>query len=426
MGDTASYVAPARALAEEGHYVRAPGSDDPEYYRTPGYPVFLAGVYRLVGDSDLVVLIAQAVLSTLTVLIVYVIGARLWSFDSAVVAAALVAVEPLQFAYSGIVATETLDALVLATGALVLIRLVSARRHQVGWAALAGLAFAAATFVRPATYYLPCLLAVPLMLWSRRVLGTRRGLAVIASFLLAYGAPIAVWQLRNVAVVDTWRFNAVEGKNLYLFRGGDVVSHEDGIPSAEARARLRRALGPRDGYRSDGAYYDEMWRRGSELAREHPVDLLLQTPRGLLSVLLVTGRSSDAYGYFGIKRAPLLVHVLLNAALVAFYILTIAGLVAALTRKTDRVKHMLLLLTAGYVLLVSAGPEAWEPAGRGLRLRSPVMPILCLYTAAGLLVLFRALSRARRSDQPIQGAARRRDPGREDAQPGTTLEPDQG
>jgi hypothetical protein len=219
------------------------------------------------------------------------------------------------------------------------------------------------------------------VLWARRALGARRGLLVVASFLLAYGVAVGAWQVRNAITVDQWRFSAVEGKNLYLFRGGDVVAHEAGIPSVEARAYLRQLLGPRESYDPDSAFYDEMWRRGTALAREHPVDLLLQTPRGLLAVLLVSTRSADSYQYFGIGRAPLPVHVLANAALLAFYALAVTGAVAALRRDTDRVAHVLLVLIAGYVLLVSAGPEAWQPAGRGLRLRAPVMPILCLYAA---------------------------------------------
>jgi hypothetical protein len=52
----------------------------------------------------------------------------------------------------------------------------------------------------------------------------------------------------------------------------------------------------------------------------------------------------------------------------------------ARTRR-DLIAHAYVLAVAGYVLLVSAGPEA--AGGRGERFRAVVMPILALYAARG-------------------------------------------
>jgi hypothetical protein len=53
--------------------------------------------------------------------------------------------------------------------------------------------------------------------------------------------------------------------------------------------------------------------------------------------------------------------------------------------------HVFVLGIAVYVLVLSAGPEAF--GGRGERFRAPIMPILILYAAYAIHALWRARSR---------------------------------
>lgn len=64
-------------------------------YWPPGYPYFLAGVYRALGPSISAARVAQAVLGALTCMLLYLIAARLLGKRPAVLAAALAAVYPL-------------------------------------------------------------------------------------------------------------------------------------------------------------------------------------------------------------------------------------------------------------------------------------------------------------------------------------------
>src|SRR5918998_5433328 len=51
VDDTAGYVDPALSLVHDGDYDQRPGSEAPEFVRTPGYPAFVAAAYVVSGES---------------------------------------------------------------------------------------------------------------------------------------------------------------------------------------------------------------------------------------------------------------------------------------------------------------------------------------------------------------------------------------
>src|SRR3954453_15979280 len=59
--DTPSYVQPAHALVQDGELTAEPGSGDPIYVRTPGYPVLIATVFA-VDESETLFLLVQVLL----------------------------------------------------------------------------------------------------------------------------------------------------------------------------------------------------------------------------------------------------------------------------------------------------------------------------------------------------------------------------
>src|SRR5262249_38389754 len=136
--------------------------------RTPGYPLFIAAVYRVFGEQITAVLLAQVVLSALSVLLAYLLATRMWSSTVGLVAAVMMLIGPLQSATTAALLTETLAAfLMLAVAAIGYHAFTEQRLRPAEWALL-GFAITVSTFVRPVTYYLPPLVVVLLVVWSRR------------------------------------------------------------------------------------------------------------------------------------------------------------------------------------------------------------------------------------------------------------------
>ena len=258
QADTPTYEQPALALLEDGEFSRSPQDQRPEFLRTPGYPAFIATVYLIFGQSHAALLLMQVFLSTVTVLVVYLLGARMWSVSVGLLAAAMTVFEPLQWYSAGTMLSESLDTLLLmlvvATGFI----MFTQEKPKLRWPFLLGIAIATATMVRPVTYYLP-LFVIALVTYQavRRRVTLRHGARMIAVFLLPVIVIIGGWQLRNHEAVNSWRFSAVEAKNLDLFRAAGVVADEDGISLTAAQRRLITRLGT------------HRWRESRRLLRAH-------------------------------------------------------------------------------------------------------------------------------------------------------------
>jgi 4-amino-4-deoxy-L-arabinose transferase-like glycosyltransferase len=87
-------------------------NDTPMFLRTPGYPTLLAAILWLT-NSQWSISPIQAALSLLTVLAVVVIGRRTIGPTAGLIAGVFVALDPLQFAVSGTILTESLASFML-------------------------------------------------------------------------------------------------------------------------------------------------------------------------------------------------------------------------------------------------------------------------------------------------------------------------
>src|SRR5262249_46013702 len=132
----------------------------PTLIRVPGYPLFLAGVYRLLGeDNNRAVRIAQAVVSTLTCLIVGLIALAWapaqWSEtrrrSAMLLGIALAAICPFTAIYVSVILTETWATLLGAVSALAATLAMKSEtgRRKIAWWVAAGLLGGAAAMVPP-------------------------------------------------------------------------------------------------------------------------------------------------------------------------------------------------------------------------------------------------------------------------------------
>ncbi|HEV7760446.1 MAG TPA: phospholipid carrier-dependent glycosyltransferase [Acidimicrobiales bacterium] len=406
--DTPGYTDPARSLVDDGDFDLEPGSSAPEFQRTPGYPAFLGVIYRLTDDGDTgnaVALAVQAALSGLSVLLALLAARRLsGSFAVALAVGLMVGLDPLQAAQSGLVVSETLATLFTTLAVYAAVRALDAGL-SVGWAVAAGLSLAAATYVRPTTYYFPLLVLLALgaaAVWQRRDAATRRTILLGAvAFALPCLVLLGAWDVRNHQRVDSWKFSGLEGTNLYWYRAASVQAARDGTgleaTQVQLTEQLSRGLVPPfdyEDYRSgepppawqhrQGEYYDRAQRAGLDILRDEPVLAAREYARAVYGQVVQSGWRSAFEYVLGDSPPTLLVA---PGLLVVWGIeaLAVVGAVAALRRPgPQRWTHVLIVGLAVYVIAVTAaGPDA----GGGYRFRIPIWPIWCLYAAFGLQAL---------------------------------------
>jgi 4-amino-4-deoxy-L-arabinose transferase-like glycosyltransferase len=187
--DQGGYQQLGAAMARSGEFTRYPESPAfiPEVIRTPGYPAFVAVIYRLFGVGTLPVAVAQALVFVLICVIVYGVARRIAGERAATLAAIMTALFPPLPYYGALVLTEVWTTFILMSAMLVCLRAMQQGRRRDFM--LAGLLFSLATIVRPAFILLPfgLAMAMPLLLPSERRLQRMQhwaALAVVAALTM--------------------------------------------------------------------------------------------------------------------------------------------------------------------------------------------------------------------------------------------------
>lgn len=199
FGDSLSYWELARTVAEREPYQY--GSPDARVFRTPGYPVLLAGLYWLWGGEPpvLAARLASALLGTLAVGGVYWFGRSLVDRRVGLLAALGAAVYPGTVALGVFVLSEALFCPLMMAQLVcwVLTWRAASRAEGMVLAALAGVIGGLAVLARPSwLLFTPLALVLGGLLAADRRRHTWLGLVMLASLLLA----LVPWWIRNAHV----------------------------------------------------------------------------------------------------------------------------------------------------------------------------------------------------------------------------------
>ena len=422
QGDTISYLEPGRNLLLHGRFV---AEGVPDLLRTPGYPLFLA-LTSLAGLPAAAV--ANVLLSVFSVILVWRLG-RTVSDDPRVAlgAAWIFAFEPISIVNSVVLLSETLF---LALFLLSLERLTAfLRGRRLPVLAVSGLWLAAATLVRPVTYYLPAALAAGLFLVLARAHGPSPQRQKPIAGGLCWKAPVvllisilpwlAAWQIRNKIETGYGGLTSGSDVNLYFFVAPDVAARAGHRDFTEVRDALGYGCGPGCGeqvylYPRYVALHPEQaqWSQGQRLAFMHSeavrvirahegVYLLASLPHlfeavfdpgaGAFNSLLNVGSSrqvdslinyrnpvegtialAKAYPWIAIEKA------IFEVVLLGMFLLAARGILCG------GIPGAYLGLLIGLSLYFFAVSSAAAGAGVTARYRLPVMPLVCILAAAGL------------------------------------------
>jgi len=231
--DSREYFQIAANLAARGVFSQQTAPPfEPDTWRTPGYPLFLAFFIRLCGESPAVLVNVQQLLSVLNVWLVFRIAGWFMNERRAAVAALLFLFEPYHLFYSLWLMAETLFVTVVLLAWLAWLRAADAGRWP--WHALAGALSGAAVLIRPVAVLVPAALLVGLLLAARRrrvaegPLRWSKWWPGPAAFTVSCGLLIGAWMSRNAVVAGQFAFSDQSGVVLAYFKATEVVLWRDG------------------------------------------------------------------------------------------------------------------------------------------------------------------------------------------------------
>ncbi len=401
--DSPSYMQPAISMLQGEGFTNAAG--EPEIFRTPGYSVFLAALYAVFGPSLWPVCAAQHALVLAMALGAGAVARRMAQQANlragpaqerlaSSTACCAVLTCPVLVLFSATVLTEIVFAAVFF---LVLVLLASSVERNSPTCAFAGMAaLLCATFIRPLALYLPVILIPVLMLYGLR-LGRKRMLAGLALGAVLYVVGVGGWMHRNEAAAGYPGFASVQETNLYEYIAASIEARVQGRSWADVRQEYeQKALEIQP-----AELHDYMRRHAVHVILSRPVEagkvwlrgalvMFFQPATGHLATLFGLRQSESGIIYKFVSmplrefaayawredRALVLFLALGLAWLAPFWSLAIAGTVWAVRRPAPFT--ILALLMAGYVVLVSSGPQSVE------RFRAPLIPVAAVFAGTGV------------------------------------------
>jgi 4-amino-4-deoxy-L-arabinose transferase-like glycosyltransferase len=376
--DEADYHAIAVNLLEGDGFVSF--EETPTARRPPGYPVFLAAIYAVTGESARAGRVAQVILGVVVVALTGLLARRAFGGTVALFAAALSALNPFLAFISGYLLTENLY-MVLLLAALLVARdprtLAASHRRAVATGALLALA----TLARPTGLPMFEWVLGALLVWSGVSWRTRlsRGALAAAAFALV----VLPWYARNASVVGGWVLTThggvtfLQGNNEKVasvpqWRGGaaplEVLPRFDEMAGLDELARDRLA-----------------WDLGRDYLRTHANEV----PGVVFWKLVRFWRLHSDMGLSGVKsgwwwsKDSTLGRVAADfdvgfAYAVVVVPLFVLGVVATFRRWRE------LSLPLGVVVVHTAVAMVFYGS---LRSRIPIEPVMCMLAAAALAAI---------------------------------------
>ena len=193
-------------------YNEAAMSEGIPSFPPPGYPLFLRAIYTVFGDYNYkAVFVVQGILSLLTVLMIYSITVRVSNRTAGLAAACIAAIYPNLLAYNLTTLTETLSVFLV----VLILYLMTSRSREVWSSILAGVALAAAYFVKPSILFF----TPGIILGVKKRLTFLSTLAAILGPVFIYGSlsgtgegrgPVLLYKAYNPRAAETPIFSMEE------------------------------------------------------------------------------------------------------------------------------------------------------------------------------------------------------------------------
>jgi len=229
----------------------------------PGYPILMAIIYKLTGNSDRALRLFQIACEAVAVVLVFLIAVRLIPRGAALLAAMLAAVAP-QLAYrSLLILPDSLTALPLLAAMLLFIK--AAEDLSVRKMILAGALIGVSCWLRADALLLPLFLCATLMLLLPRGERRRHALALIGGAAIII-APITI---RNALVFRSFvPVSLGTGQNLSAGIGDCDVEQRFGLsPTDDGTSKQEAQWAGRPDYAAELYRPDGIERDRSRVAR---------------------------------------------------------------------------------------------------------------------------------------------------------------
>ncbi len=400
LSDSYAYNLLGVNIAQHGYYT--PNGGEPGLMRAPGYPAYLAAVYKFFGVKPSIALFLQIILSGLIPIFLYMNAELLFSNKVARIAAVISIFEPVSIIYANILLSETIFVIFLLLSTYFFIKSMKHKNTRALFmsAVTAGIG----AYFRPVILYLPFAYAFIYITVSWLPFKDRIKYAVGIIFIT--GLSVLPWITRNY-IIDRYKgFCSIQDINLYYWRAAGVISEVEHLPLREVQDRLKHAVPTGLSLANE---YQFLRDKAVSVIIHHPYAYFKVMLKGSINMLL----SPERYAVFkladlkprflGVMWQGHSVHEAISMLMsdpfiissiviyqlsftIVIGLLIIIGII--IIAGEGFIKELLtLLFIMAYFVVVSAGPEA-EP-----RFRLSVLPYMIIIASFAIAALYGSVSR---------------------------------
>lgn len=359
-------------------FSRVPGTPT---FKKPLYPYFLALIYLILGRNFVVVRIIQAIISSLTCIVVYFIGKEIASKRIGMIASIIAAIYPVFVYLSGLFLTETLFIFLQTLAIYYLIRVV--KTPNIKNKAASGFLLGLATLTRPIL-----LLFIPfIFVWAWLVFEEKKVAIINSCIILGFMVlTLLPWTIRNY-VASGGKFIPIAVGTGPAFLTGNNPYSRDGTPT-----RLDEVPEGSNPFALENEDLSEIEvdrlyiKRGLIWIKNNPGPFLR-------SRLQKTLRFFDYYSHTRRESVSTRYKIIGFLSFVPVLFFGVVGIF--LSRKDWRKYSLFYLLIGNYYILALIFTST-------VRKRSPIIPILIIFASLALYRLILVLRKVRKGKQNIQ------------------------
>ncbi|MFH1201768.1 MAG: glycosyltransferase family 39 protein [Candidatus Omnitrophota bacterium] len=333
-------------------------------YRGPFYPLFLAAIYKVFGYRHWIAQLIQIFIGSLSCLVGYLIGARLFSKAVGLLSALIMAGHPYLCLLTGYLLTETLFTLLLLLAVLWVVKFID----KPSWKQClgAGLWLGVANLTRPIALAFPFFI----FLWFWLNLRTKKDVLRMTLLIISFmSLVITPWAYRNYRVFH--KFIPVYiglGRNLWGGNNPEVFKKVDkrGTWYMPDSIRIKTNLSEID-----------LDRRYTKLALE----FIKENPKQFLILLYFKFLKFWQWGYSSTLRNTIITFLYG----ILFFPFMVLGFFLSLKHSRQTWIIHLLAIYFTIVSLIFFGSDG----SSGTRYRVPLEPFLSIFVAYGLISLIK-------------------------------------
>ena len=405
--DSYGYIDNAKSILDRGTFTSTISFKHfPETVRTPGYPLIIAIIYKVMGFDVQNVILFQIVLNILCSFFIYKICTLLRNESVGYFASMIFLLDPLTTGHIYKMLSETTFTFFFIIFIFFSIKWIKIPR-AFSYPIFSGLCLSISTLIRPITYFLIPVISLAAINY---LVSIKKNYLYIFKSLMLFLLPCLIliggWQIRNHLVANNGVFSQISSLNLIYYRVADVVCMRDNIDMDKSRKKL---IGEHINHpwsflnKYSSEKINKKWDHISKLILlENPLLAFKSFLRNSLNMFIGPGDSLVNYiiggesyylgplgdlfrlsykGYIEkwiVSEPMVFIYFTFSTIfLLTIYIYSFYYFYIIIKEHKINQSEILLFGLLLYFIVISSGPESYA------RFRIPIMPILCIFSSIG-------------------------------------------